>query len=738
MMGAGFMGGGGLAETARLVTELDLKDDLSGGLEHAQRATAGYVQTANQAGAAADRVSAKGGGMSRAMHGIGNAAAHARGRVSGLANILGAGGLLGGILGVVAYSKKAIDSAEAWGESTRRINQITRMGVEESSRFVDAFDKFGIAADKQERILGFMTKTMGNYGTNAAAAKKVQEDFGFSVLNSNGKVKSAQQVLLDFTDYFNRKGIPATQKAALAAKLFGRGWTDMLPIFELGSRKVKKGMDDAMTMTQGQFKMMTKWRDTQREFNDVIGDLGVKVGLILIPTLMDFAKGITSFVEENEGAVLGFFRDLGNMAKDTAGFLTGTVLPTVKGLADAVLGFWNSIPGPLRDLLVTGFIANKAVKFMFGVSGLDIGKSILGALTGGGGLFARGSSPANAMWVKPVGGMGGGMGPGGAAVAGGRGIGMLGRGILAVEVVAMAAAVWDAWQTNIAQPVAENQKKLAEQAEGLKGNTRDEALKNLTNMARLMLDESNAAQKAVIQTTSSKELGAALTNASKVLLSQTTRSEDIPAALEKMARAQKAATEYGWTAVADQIGQDMKDLQEGKGGKGEVGTATRTAREVGRAVDRALRAMPKTMGDSADRIGQRLGRTLGHLQQAADRPGQREFARGLRAIEREVRKGWTGDEKNSEHLRKAIQMAERLQSRAVREGHRGLARNLGKDIDRMKTAMSIAQKDANRTLDQIAAQPTEVNVKTTVNTNISVRESETASRTATRYGMTAV
>lgn len=735
MMGAGF-GGGGLAETARLVTELDLKDDLSGGLENAQRATAEYARTAGAAGQAADRVASKGAGMSRAMHGIGNAAAHARGRVSGLVNVLGGGGLLGATVAIVAYSKKAIDSAETWAESTRRINQITRMGVEESSRFVDAFDKFGISADKQERILGFMTKTLGEYGKNVKTAKAFQDDYGFSLLNSNGKVKTAQQVLLDFTDYFNRKGIPATQKAAVAAKLFGRGWTDMLPIFEMGSRKVRKGMDDAMSMTQGQFTMMTKWRDTQREFNDVTGDLAVKVGMVLVPVMNDFMKGITSFVEENEGAVLGFFRDLGKFAKDTAGFLTGTVLPTVKSLADAVLGFWNSIPGPLRDLLVTGFVANKAVKFMFGVSGLDIGKSILGALTGGGGLFARGSSPANAMWVKPVGGAIGGPG---AAVAGGRGgLGMLGKGILAVEVVAMAAAVWDAWQTNIVQPVAENQKKLAEAAQGVLGDTRDKALADLTNMTRLMLDESNAAQKAVIQTTSSKELGQALMNASKVLLHQTTKDRDIPAALEKMARAQKAATEYGWTEVADQIGRDMKDLQEGKGGKGEVGTATRTAREVARAVDRALRAMPKTMGDSADRIGQRLGRTLGHLQQAAERPAQREFARGLRAIEREARKGWTSGDDNAEHLRKAISMAERLQSRAVREGHRGLARNLGKDIDRMKQAMSIAQRDANRKLGVIAEKDTSVSVRTTVNTNISVRESETASRTATRYGMTAV
>lgn len=727
--------GASLAETARLITALELKDDLSGGLQKAQSATAAYAKSADHAGQQADRLTTKGGAMQRAMGGISNATGHANKRIRDMAGLLGAGGLLGGILGVVAYGKKAVDSAEAWADSTRRINQITHMGIEESSRFVDAFDKFGISATKQEHILGFMAKTLGNFGQNTKAAKKLQDDFGFSVLDAHGKVKTSQRILLEFTDYFNQKGIPATQKAALAAKLFGRGWTELLPIFELGSRKVKKGMDDAMSMSGAQFKMMTKWRDTQREFNDTMGDTSVKVGMVLIPVLQEFLKGITQFIDQNQDKIVTFFRDLGQTARDTAGFITGSVLPTVKGIADAVLGFWNSIPGPLRDLLVTGFVANKAVKFMFGVSGLDIGKSILSAFTGGGGLFARGSSPANAMWVKQAGGP---LGAGGAVAGGkGSGLGMLGKAALAVEIVGMAAAVWDAWVTNIAEPVAAAQKDLAAKAEGLKGNTGDEAMKNMTNMVRLMMEESDAAEKAIIQTTSSKELGQALVNASRVIREEVTDATR-GASIEKLIAAQQAAISYGWNDVADQIGVDLKALQEGKGGESSQTGAERTGRAVGRAVDKALRAMPKVMGDSADRIGNRLGKTMGHLEAAAQRPAQKEFARGLRNIEREVKRGWTGDDKNSEHIRKAIQMAERLQSRAVREGHRGLARNLGRDIERMKQSMRIAQGEANRSLDKIAAQPTEVKVSTVVNTNISVRDQETTARNASRYGMVAV
>lgn len=727
MMGAGTMGGGGLAETARLVTELDLKDNLTGGLHQAEAATASYGKSATAAGVAADKVTMKGGAMQRALGGIGGAAHHAGERVKGLATMLGAGGLLGGILGIVAYSKKAIDNAEAWADNTRKINQMTHMGVHDASQFSNAFDKLGVSADKQQRILGFLSRNLGTYTKDTKTAKKFQDEWGFSLLDSHGKAKSIQQTLLDFTDYFNRKGIPDTQKAALANKLFGRSWQDLLPIFEVGSKKVKKGMDEALTMTDAQMKSMTKWRDTQRELNDAMGDLSSSVGVALVPVFTEWAQELSTFIRDHSDDVLKFFKDLGNTARDVARFITGTVLPTVKGLADTVLGFWNSIPGPLKDLLVQGFVADRVIKFAFGFSTTDLLKGGLKSLLGGGGLFSRGSSMASPLYVKDVtGGLGGG-GAAGMAGGAGKGLGMMGKAVLAVEVVAMAAAVWDAWQTNIVEPVHAAQKANADAAAGIVGEGRTKAMDDMTNMARL-LREAQGAERVVIDTTSAGEIGQAMMNASKEILTGSKSQADIVAGIAKLQEAQQQATEHGWTAVADSIGQDIEALKKKVPGTGDLAGA----------MGKALTAEAKKQGDAADRIGTRLGKTLGHLQEAAQRPAQRAFAHGLKDVQKELMKAWTGDKDNAIHLGKAIALAEKLQERALAQGHKGLARNLGKDIDRMKTAMGIAQKEANRTLDQIAAQPTEVKVTTNVNTNISVRDQETTARSASRYGMVAV
>jgi len=697
-----------LADTARLVVDLQLRDGMTPGMAKAEAGVRGFAASTTTH-------------LQRVRTQLDGAASHFRSRMGQIGSIVAGAGILGGAAALVKYSKDAIGAAEEWGTTTDRLRQITGASTEQTSRFADAFDRLGVTQDKQIRIIGFLQKTVGNLSMSRSAAKRIEDDYGFSVLKSNGQVKDAFALIDQFTRYFNDKHIPAAQKAALGAKLFGRGWTDLLPILELGPRRVAAAQRDAMTMSDQQLKDLHRWRDAQRELNDTLGDTSVQVGLILVPFVTRLSKGLNEFVSSHQADIRQFFRDLLRTAEEAAGFIGGTVIPTITNLASSAKSFWDSIPAPLRDLLVKGIVADRAIKFLFGFSITGaVGGAIKDALgTVFNRFLGRGSSPANPMYVAAIGGGVGGIGGAGSAAGG---IGLLGKAALAVEVVGMAAAVWDAWNTHIVDTVHRNQTSNRSAAMGIVGEGRDKAATDIVNMTRL-LREAQGPERVVIDTTSAGEIGMAMRNAADEIVKGSTaftRGAD----LQRLVAAQRQAQEHGWTATADHIGRDIERLAR----------KTPSAPQIGQAVAEASGKGAKGDGD------RELTRVMRHLSQVDSHRGNEAlFGRSSDRLARQVRDAMrtTGKDRDVV-IRDTIGDLRREQRRALESGHRTLARNLGKDIDVLRNSLARKQDAANAKLATIAGKDTTVRVTTNVTTSVSVRDVAQKSSTVSRYGYTAV
>lgn len=705
-----------LAETAHLVVALDLKNGLRQGSSEAIGQVTGIERAASRAALPMGRLTSVTEGAGRAMD-------HFRGRVRGAVQVMGTVGLLGGVAAIASYAKSAVDAAESWADTTRQIHAITGMSVQDASRFADALDALGVGAEKQVRILGFMSKTLGTLSINQKAARKVQEDYGFSLLDSRGRMRSSMDVLMGFTEYFNDKTIPAQHKAALGAKLFGRGWTDLIPILEQGPKRVREAMSGAMTMTDSQMRTMNRWRDEQRELNDALGDLSVKIGMAIVPALTDLARSVTGFVSEHEQDVLRFFEGLVQGGRDLASLLTGTVIPTLSNLGTGAANLWNDIPGPLRDLLVKGFVADRTIKFLFGVSMTDVLKGGLKGLLGGGGLFQRGTSPTSPLFVRDVaGGLGGAAGVGAAG-----GLGRLGKGILAVEVVGMAAAVWDAWQTHIVDAVHRNQESNRSAAEGIVGEGLAKATTDLANMSRL-LREVQGADRVVVDTTSAGEIGLALRNAADEVARGARTAGELSAGIRSLEEARQQATEHGWTEVATYIGARIDQLRH----------KTPTARQIGDEVGKAGAGGPSK---AERREAIRIGEVIGHLRQVKDDGKGRDYGfdrasqRSARMLVRAL--GTTGRDRDKV-VRETIDRLKDEQRRAEAAGATRLARNLGRDITTLQRTLGHKQDTTNSRLGTISRKDTSVQVTVPVTTSVSVRDVVQRTTTMTRYGMTAV
>ncbi|HXI79995.1 MAG TPA: hypothetical protein VNM34_04165, partial [Verrucomicrobiae bacterium] len=323
---------------------------------------------------------------------------------------------LGGALG------QGISKATEMGKAASRLSAMTGLATETTSALSAAFDHFGIGVDKQIRLVGFLEKNVGLLAARKGAIADFEKTFGLALTDANGKLKDANELILTSADYFNNKSIPATTKAAALAKIYGRAWQDLIPILSAGRAGIQGAEEEAakfgLTLTKDNIGALTRLREATRNWGTALGGLEVQIGLLVVGPLTDLAKFGTEFIAKNRQGIQQFFQNLIKTAQGFAAFVTGTVVPTLVSIGTAAKSAWNAVPAPLRDLLVKGFIADKAVKFLFGFSPIKFATDALGGLAKS--FFGRGGNPAMPLFVADVtGGLGRGAAGGAAGGAGG-------------------------------------------------------------------------------------------------------------------------------------------------------------------------------------------------------------------------------------------------------------------------------------------------------------------------------
>jgi hypothetical protein len=311
-----------------------------------------------------------------------------------------------------------------------------------------------------------------------------------------------------------------------------------------------------------------------------MGDLKTQIGIVVVPAIADLAAAAADFVNTHQQDFVEFFRMALAEGKKFASFARDTVLPTVANLASGAKSLWDSIPGPIRDLLVKGFVADKTIKFLFGIDLAGMGKDLLSDALGAGlrNIFGRGSSPATPMWVQSVGG--GVVGPAGAAAGGavlGGGASRLVQAVSIVSIVGTALAVFQSLQDFMGTR-DQAQASLRAQADEAAQQTGAEALRHLQDLSAT-LGNIQGLDRMLLDTFGSQETATGLRNLSDAIThDQSLTRAQITDAIATLQAAQVQATQHGWSDAAASIGADIATLQS------RVATAPEIAAAVAPAV----------------------------------------------------------------------------------------------------------------------------------------------------------
>jgi len=152
----------------------------------------------------------------------------------------------------------------------------------------------GVDMATVEKGLRRLSQSMREADQGVATYKDAFDDLGLSVRNTDGTLKSNEQVLGEISDRFADLPDGAT-KAAIAMEILGRSGSLLVPFLNMGSKGIK----------EFNYELSGQFAQNAAAFNDTITRIGfrfkgVNLELVdhLLPTLNSLASLIESFLKD--------------------------------------------------------------------------------------------------------------------------------------------------------------------------------------------------------------------------------------------------------------------------------------------------------------------------------------------------------------------------------------------------------------------------------------------------------
>lgn len=259
--------------------------------------------------------------------------------------------------GLTAYAKNATDYTENLVKSSASLGRTIGVSTTQASQLVAAFGRMGISADDATQMFGIFSKQIqaatNSSASDALATQKLQiqidqtkasiaattaeinkngdasgalglklrdlnntlssqqnqlntsanafDQLGISVVDTNGKQKDFNTILLEVADKF--KAMPdGIDKTTLSMSLFGRSGKDMIKVLDLGSSGIQDLETQAdklgLTLTAKTIGSINNLVQSQKNLKDQTDAMKISVGTATAPVLTSFNKGINDVLSK--------------------------------------------------------------------------------------------------------------------------------------------------------------------------------------------------------------------------------------------------------------------------------------------------------------------------------------------------------------------------------------------------------------------------------------------------------
>ena len=256
--------------------------------------------------------------LGNSMQGVQGRVKNLRMAMSGLNKTFATLGVILSAGAFVRMVKGSIDAADAFG----KLETQTGIAANTLQAYVNAGKLAGVEQATIEKGLKRLAQSMREADQGVATYKDAYDDLGISVRNTDGTLKTNQQVLGEISDRFSQMEDGVT-KTAIAMEIFGRSGAQMVNLLN----------DGKASLEEFNFEVSDNFAKNAEYFNDQMTALGIKlkgfsmqIADNLLPTLNNLAEMFSNITKE--GADLeALFVTLNYTLKITA----ATVFTVYKG-----------------------------------------------------------------------------------------------------------------------------------------------------------------------------------------------------------------------------------------------------------------------------------------------------------------------------------------------------------------------------------------------------------------------
>jgi hypothetical protein len=194
---------------------------------------------------------------------------------------------LGAGTALVGFGVKAVGVFQDTALGAGQLRDALGLTAEEASRLAEVAGDIGID-------VGALEKTIGRMNREAENSPGRFDAIGAAIARNKDGTVNVNETFLSTIDALNK--IPdATTRAAKAQEIFGRSWQDIAELVGLGADEVRKRLgevSDQKIIDEEEIEKARRLRESLDNLKDVLDDVMLAVGEMVVGPLSDFADGV--------------------------------------------------------------------------------------------------------------------------------------------------------------------------------------------------------------------------------------------------------------------------------------------------------------------------------------------------------------------------------------------------------------------------------------------------------------
>lgn len=267
--------------------------------------------------------------------------------------IKAAGAAIGAVATTAAAAGAAIvsmaDDTAAAGDNVDKMSQKLGLSREGFQEWDFVLSQNGVDIDSFGTGMKTLVSNMDSANSGNATAIENFKKLGISVTDSNGKLKSQEQMLNETVTAF-QKMEDGTEKSRLATELFGKQGQNLMPLLNGEAGAVddlkQKAQDLGMVMSDEAVTATVNYTDAMDALNRTVDGTKNKIMAELMPGMTGVIEGLTGMLAGTEGA--------DQQLKTGINDILSSVQEMLPGLMSMVQTFLSAFISALPQILEMG------------------------------------------------------------------------------------------------------------------------------------------------------------------------------------------------------------------------------------------------------------------------------------------------------------------------------------------------------------------------------------------------